>query len=176
MMAASIASSQKNPRTNCRFHPGIPLFYPQEGLKTALIPKAVFTNFSGRSSDSWIFLLAAPSQPVRSVVFIAAFVPIYSGGPVPDFHRVPFFSLYKAPEKLMLMFLYYLWLLPQGCFSGNDSGHFPDVTARYSRIRQIPPCLSGPYGIEYRLLKEWISRNPLHRRPCHFWHDLRPRT
>jgi hypothetical protein len=44
---------------------------------------------SGRSSDFRIVLPAAPSQPIGQWC-LAAFVPGYSGGPVPDFHRVPY--------------------------------------------------------------------------------------
>jgi hypothetical protein len=44
---------------------------------------------SDRSSDFRFFLLIAPSRQVCQWLF-AMFVPGHSGGPVPDFHRVPF--------------------------------------------------------------------------------------
>jgi len=48
--------------------------------------------FSGRSSDFRIILLTAPSQPLASDN-LAAFVLEYSGGPVPESHGVPYYSL-----------------------------------------------------------------------------------
>jgi hypothetical protein len=46
---------------------------------------------AGRSSDSRIVLLAAPSRSGDPKQWRdAAFVPDYSGGPVPDLHGVPF--------------------------------------------------------------------------------------
>ena len=46
---------------------------------------------SGRFSDCRIFLLTAPSQPAwADKWYVAAFVPEYSGGTVPDFNGIPF--------------------------------------------------------------------------------------
>ena len=54
-------------------------------------PRVRNTILSGRSSDSRIILPAAPSRRSATISgFFAAFVPGYSGGPVPDSHGVPF--------------------------------------------------------------------------------------
>ncbi len=48
----------------------------------------------GRSSDSRIILLAAPSHPKSNRQWlIAAVVPFHSGGSVPDSHRIPFWPV-----------------------------------------------------------------------------------
>ena len=52
-------------------------------------PRAIYITFPGRYSDYRIILITAPSRHLVSGK-IAAFVPEYSGGPVPDSHRVPF--------------------------------------------------------------------------------------
>jgi hypothetical protein len=44
----------------------------------------------GRSSDFRIILLTAPSRMLKSSDIFAAFVPDYSGGPVLDFHEIPY--------------------------------------------------------------------------------------
>ena len=44
----------------------------------------------GRSSDFRINLLTASSRISRSSDIPAAFVPDYSGGPVSDFHGIPY--------------------------------------------------------------------------------------
>jgi len=50
-------------------------------------------NVYGRSSDSRITLLTAPSHPVKTGQWqIAVFVPDHSGGSVPDFHRFPYYA------------------------------------------------------------------------------------
>jgi len=72
--------------------PGIALFYPQ---MTQVCPLSSETSFlvSDRSSDSRIVLPVAPSQPKKLNTvsgLIATVVPGHSGGPVPDYHRVPF--------------------------------------------------------------------------------------
>ena len=47
----------------------------------------------GRSSDFQINLLAAPSHSVVAEQWlVAAFVPDYSGGPVPEFNGVPYYA------------------------------------------------------------------------------------
>jgi len=54
---------------------------------------------SGRSSDSRILLPAAPSRIDTPVQWLpAAFVPDHSGGPVPDFHGVPFALASEHPN------------------------------------------------------------------------------
>jgi hypothetical protein len=49
----------------------------------------------GRYSDFRLILLTASSQTTAgSVTYCAAFVPGHSGGPVPDFKRVPCYAHY----------------------------------------------------------------------------------
>jgi hypothetical protein len=60
----------------------------------------IFINSSGRSSDFWIILLPAPSRNLLQW-HKAAFIPSYSGGPVPDLHRVPSCALISAPERFV---------------------------------------------------------------------------
>ena len=56
---------------------------------------------SGRSSDFRIILLAAPSHSTEDEQWlIAAFVPDYSGGPVPESHGVPFNLSWALNEHL----------------------------------------------------------------------------
>ena len=55
-------------------------------------------NQDGRSSDSRIALLPAPSHPALKHLsagqwHIAGFVPNHSGGSVPDFNRFPYYAL-----------------------------------------------------------------------------------
>lgn len=57
---------------------------------------------SGRSSDSWIILLTAPSRDIQQWLK-AAFIPNYSGGPVPESHGVPCYALSFAPEHELLV-------------------------------------------------------------------------
>lgn len=47
---------------------------------------------TGRSSDFWIILQLPLPMKLSSTVAHAVFVPIYSGGSVPEFHRVPFYA------------------------------------------------------------------------------------
>jgi len=59
------------------------------------LPSLQVTSGFGRSSDSWIFLLPAPSHVVSSCGlttqwFFAGFVPRHSGGSMPESHRLPF--------------------------------------------------------------------------------------
>ena len=80
---------KKIPGSNA-FDPGISLFYPPKTIGEPSLPREQIPFLhSGRSSDSRIILLTAPSRPFQTVD-PAAFVPDYSGGPVPDLHRVPF--------------------------------------------------------------------------------------
>ncbi len=76
------------------------LFYPQDHMaylcprRSRLRDPCKLTRspfHSGRSSDFRIILPAAPSHSTEDEQwFIAAFVPDYSGGPVPEFHGVPY--------------------------------------------------------------------------------------
>ncbi len=63
------------------------MFFPGQGTGT----------FSGRSSDSRLLLLPRlpinVSESTTSDSGSAGFVPGYSGGPVPELHRVPFSSV-----------------------------------------------------------------------------------
>jgi len=74
---------------------GDSLFYPQNRWQTS-IHEDCRSLHPGRCSDWRITLLAAPSHHVFSLSpntwqwALAAFVPDYSGGPVLDFHEVPF--------------------------------------------------------------------------------------
>jgi hypothetical protein len=60
--------------------------------RTVLFAEENNPNRSSRSSDSRITLLAAPS-PDDPEWFAAAFIPSYSGGPVSDFHGIPYYAL-----------------------------------------------------------------------------------
>jgi hypothetical protein len=62
-------------------------------------------QFPGRFSDFRLILLVAPSRlHVANSDIHATFVPGYSGGPVPDLHRVPSFFTFVKPEKLSDLF------------------------------------------------------------------------
>ena len=63
----------------------------------------------GRSSDSWIFLLPAPSHAVSSYELtaqwlFAGFVSTHSGGSVPESHRLPYSGLIQATGHIPIMF------------------------------------------------------------------------
>ena len=54
-------------------------------------PRTGHLNPSGRSSDSRINLLSRPSRRnLAATVAPSDFVPVHSGGTVPEFHGIPF--------------------------------------------------------------------------------------
>lgn len=65
---------------------------------------------AGRSSDFRIVLLPAPSHTASSTlsvcdaVALAGFVPVYSGGSVPDCHRLPYMARLEAANDCYLVF------------------------------------------------------------------------
>ncbi len=70
------------------------LIFPQMGVglsrSTEMGNKDIAV--SGRSSDFRVILMAASSRPLKASDVSAAVVSDYSGGSVPDFHRVPLLS------------------------------------------------------------------------------------
>jgi len=98
-----------SPRVSAGF-PGFIL--PLTAKDSRAAKKNVFRAHSGRSSDFRIILHRAfPPRTYFSMMFFslkkkvsagqwlhAAFVPGYSGGPVPDLHRVPYYAPFGAPE------------------------------------------------------------------------------
>ena len=80
---------------------GCPFFIHGHLFRVRRRPRVRDSIVSGRSSDSRIVLPAAPSRRSAIVSGVyAAFVPDYSGGPVPDFHGVPLQALYEHLSEL----------------------------------------------------------------------------
>ena len=93
-----IRSHKKKPRTDILNDPGVSLFFPED-LNANSLDRGEYINLSGRSSDLWINLIASAFPPILRIQFVPidsgllkAFVPTYSGGPVPDFHRCSLLS------------------------------------------------------------------------------------
>ena len=86
----------KNPRTDGISIRGCPFFIRGNWLQAGHCPRVHGSIVSGRFSDLRIVLPAEPSQQIMTVSgLISAFVPDYSGGPVPDLHGVPFTAHYE---------------------------------------------------------------------------------
>jgi hypothetical protein len=87
----------KNPGPIKLIDPGFP-FFPSRSFRQSL-GHGEFAIHSGRFSDFWIIRITAPSHRLMNRQWQnAAFVPNYSGGPVPDFNRVPYYV--PNPEHL----------------------------------------------------------------------------
>jgi hypothetical protein len=80
----------------------ISLFYLQDDRPDYFFCRGKQSECSSRSSDFWIILLASPS-PEDPEWFFAAFIPNYSGGPVSDFHGIPYYAL-KNAKRISLHF------------------------------------------------------------------------
>jgi hypothetical protein len=102
--------AKKNPRTDIVIDPGMSLFYPQNLSKP---PASSVRENSGNFIQAGLLTLGSSYQPRLPILhsiyssaetfqhridrklsagkwLYAAFVPNYSGGPVPDFNGVPF--------------------------------------------------------------------------------------
>jgi len=78
----------KKTRTDTKIDPGCPMLSARSG-QAPFRPRREYPRHSGRSSDSRFILLVASSRP-EGQWHHATFDPGHSGGPVPDFHGVPF--------------------------------------------------------------------------------------
>jgi len=76
----------------------MPFSFP-ESVYISVLCRKTETHFSGRSSDFWINQIIAPSHPNFKQWHYAIIVPSYSGGPVPDLHRIPFSSAQSGHLK-----------------------------------------------------------------------------
>jgi hypothetical protein len=66
------------------------------------MPRRGVSLYPGRSSDFRIILLPAPSHPASVRQWLhTGFVPGYSGGTAPVFHRLPYYTLYGHPNIIV---------------------------------------------------------------------------
>lgn len=80
-----------------KYDPGIPFFLQDLML---ILYHGQQHRVTGRSSDSWIILKPPLPMVLSPTVAYAVFVPSYSDGSVPEFHRVPYYA-FKAPKPVL---------------------------------------------------------------------------
>jgi hypothetical protein len=111
--------------------------------------------YPGRSSDFRLFLLPAPSHPTSVRQWLdTGFVPGYSGGTAPVFHRLPYYTLYGYPNILE----HNIYAINSGCqgkkYSGSTTGdftykeiQFPGRINRLFIINLAALCYNDPIKI-----------------------------
>ena len=102
-------------------------------IKSSLYPLCLYDkcfSYSGRSSGFRINLLTTSSRLLSIRQWHhAIFVPGYSGGPVPDFHRIPYYASIHTmkhpciPVHLNTIFLEFMILRGHSVTRFNDINH-----------------------------------------------------